>query len=359
MSKKLSVSLILLLFFGVFPLVGADYLADEQRYGLRVSSVNCSGTEYDAVCAVDIYTLFFPTMCFRFNSSPTVFSCPLEGDYSVETVYKFYVNGSGAFFLPKEFGRWYYINDTRHYLFYEGNKTYFYRFEREKNCVIKLKRPSYLSARWIPNKVPVRGKVKGDVIIFSDGNTTYKIPLKTIEPYLWSPQEANYLEAVIWKSGALIYPAYKRDLIPVKDGGYLLWEDYGNERFFEKYYNNSEVERLIKPEYVFIYDGEDIQAVPIVAFRYNPNVTMWNGTFIWKLALKEKFSPKECSNRTNTLNSGNNKTEELCVKVNITKCEDQITNTTRTSTSQKEKGICGPSTIINLILLPLLLKRRK
>jgi len=176
----------------------------------------------------------------------------------------------------------------------------------------------------------VRGKVKGDVIVFPDGNTTHKIPLKAIEPYLWSPQEANYLEAIIWKSGALIYPAYRRDLIPVKSGGYLLWEYHGNERFLEEYYNNSEVERLIKPEYVFIYDGKDVQAVPIVAFRYNPNVTTWNGTFIWKLELKEKFSPKECPNRANTLNTGN-----------------------------KSEGICGVGLLLFLSLIPLIGQKAK
>ena len=238
------------------------------------------------------------------------------------------MNESGAFFLPKEFGRWYYINDTWHYLVYEGNKTYFYRFEREKNCVIKLKRPDYLSARWVPNKVPVRGRVKGDIIVFSDGKITHKIPLKAIGPYLWSPQEASYLEAIIWKSGALIYPAYGKDLIPVKGGGYLLWEYYGNERFLEEHYSNSEVERLIKPEYVFIYDGKYIRVVPIVAFRYNPNITTWNGTFIWKLVLRKKFSPKECPNII--INSGN-----------------------------KSEGICGIGLLLFLSLIPSIVQKAK
>jgi len=325
---KTRLLLFVILIFLFSPFVSANKWSGS---GVRIW-LSVSGGKNDAFITIHVEPLDY-THCPEMNKSKDMaYQCSVVPSFHED--YVLYLNESGIFLGGRYLDRtpvFFYQNDswimaeTKDYVNYR-----LYIFNKTTKCFYPLYKNITGQRRFMEivenSTLRVRGVLENNTIVFSSEKNTWKLPIKEINPYLWLNEESKHLVGMPLNDRLLIYSPLKHQALALKNGSFLINLYSFNEQV-------SGISEAIKPVSIFIFDGKKLRHVSLLYLIYDVNVKKQSIGYV----------------------------EELCIKgsFNITKCEDQITNTTRTLTPQKEKGICGTSTIMGLILVPLLLKRRK
>ena len=156
-----------------------------------------------------------------------------------------------------------------HPLFYHQNDSWVMVFFEQKapfsslvwrfdgNCIDYLGVGNYTREQRSPTTTPVKGVLKNNAVIFSNGSQTYVIPVKELEPYFNANFTIKYLEGVFLDSGVIFYPAVYRGIWNITPGqhDYSKVVLFGEEEGEAKLLNTSS----LKPFPVFFYDGKNLK----------------------------------------------------------------------------------------------------
>ncbi|USS41523.1 hypothetical protein NF865_04995 [Thermococcus aggregans] len=185
--------------------------------------------------------------------------------------FPFYFDGSNMYFVDP------FLNNSSpkfsgissHPLFYRQDNAWIMVFFEQKapfsslvwrfdgNCIDYLGVGNYTEEQRSPTTAPVKGVLKNNAVIFSNGSRTYVIPVKELEPYFNANFTIKYLEGVFLDSGVIFYPAVYRGIWNVTPGqhDYSKVVLFGKEEGEAKLLNTSS----LKPFPVFFYDGKNLK----------------------------------------------------------------------------------------------------
>lgn len=165
-----------------------------------------------------------------------------------------------------------------------------------------------------------QGKLENDILVFSNGSRTYKIPSKELLPYLYDSKELKFLTGVFMKDALLILP-------PTMNYEYCIYNGtFSSKLSFTSPLSNSEF---------VVYDFKLSEFKPVYAFLYNGTLKpiplfLPDGKYFKPLAPK------------------------VVIK---SECPCPVRTSSEANASRANNKICGPGLLLFLSLL--ILKRKQ